>query len=213
MVYVIAMTLLIFLSYYFLFIRLNFRTFHQKVIMAVFFVCAQIILTQLCLGIVGLLYLKMLVLFNVLLIIAILLIGEYVVENKNVIGFKEELISIWVGFLNAMSPANAALLVLAGYLFIWMGVCAYFLPPRWSDDLVYHLPPIFEYIINHKVFLLPVEFQSHFAFPENAEFLFMWPVILSHNQQWVDFIQVIMELSDKSRSSSVMAPMPMTIDF
>jgi len=192
MIYLLAMTLLILLSYYLLFIRLGFRTFHQKVIMAVFFTCAQIIMTQLYLGLSGLLYFEILILVNGLLILVMIFIGKYVLKIQNIVSLKKELSLIGKGILNVLNPANVILLSLAGYVLVWMGVCAYFLPPRWSDDLVYHLPPIFEYIINHKVFLLPVEFQSHFAFPENAEFLFMWPVILSHNQQWVDFIQVIM---------------------
>ena len=39
--------------------------------------------------------------------------------------------------------------------------------------------------------MLPVAMDGHFAFPLNAELLFMWPAILTHSQQFVDAVQVI----------------------
>jgi hypothetical protein len=85
---------------------------------------------------------------------------------------------------------NVALISLICLAYLWIIVASYYLPPRGVDDLVYHLPPVFEYITSHKIFLLPIDIRSHFAFPENAELLFMWPTIFSYDQRMVDSVNI-----------------------
>jgi len=65
----------------------------------------------------------------------------------------------------------------SGFVFIWGALVVYFLPTKGFDVFAYHLTPIYEYIVCHKIFLLPVKFYSHFSFPQNAELLFLWPAI------------------------------------
>ena len=184
------MTLLIFLSHYFLFVQLGIREVHQKIIFAGLLTCAQVILTEMVLGLLGWLYLPYLVLVNGT-ITAMVFLYVYISDTKEIISFKNEAAVFFRGTKSALSPANAALLALAVFVCVWMAAVVYFLPPRGSDDIVYHLPPVYEYIINHKIFLLPVMMDGHFSFPQNAELLFMWPAIFWHSQQFVDSVQVI----------------------
>ncbi len=185
------MTLLILFSHYLLFSKHGIRPVHQKIIGAGLLACAQIILTQLVLGIAGLLYAPLLVFINALIVVIICL--YILILNKNeTISFKDEGRQWLNGIISICSPLNALLLAMAAFVFVWLSAAVYFLPPRTSDDVVYHLPEIYEYILNHKIFLLPVMMEGHFAFPQNAELTFMWPAILTHSQQWVDGVGLIM---------------------
>ena len=184
------MTLLLFLSHYFLFAQLGIRFVHQKIIFAGLLTCAQIIFTEMALGLGGWLYLPWLVFVNGI-ITAMVFLYVYIFDKEGIVSFKVEGQSFFKGVKNALSPANAILIALASFVFVWMAAAVYFLPPRSSDDIVYHLPPVYEYIINHKIFLLPVTMNGHFSFPHNSQLLFMWPVIFSHSQQFVDAVQVV----------------------
>ena len=193
MTILLILTTFIFLSYYLLFIRLKVDSTHQKIILAGLGGFGQIILTQLFLGVIGLLYLPFLIFLNIAIILIIVLSSR--VFKKNVrLTLQLEYQKIVGGVRNAVTFENVFLLVLFGFVFIWMVTAIYFFPPRSGDDLKYHLPPIFEYIINHKICLLPVEINKRFAFPENAELLFMWPTIFLHSQQFVNSVQLIVSL-------------------
>ncbi|HEX2769796.1 MAG TPA: glycosyltransferase family 39 protein [Geobacteraceae bacterium] len=85
---------------------------------------------------------------------------------------------------------NIALMALIGLTYSWILVASYYLPARGVDDLVYHLPSVFEYIKSHKIGLLPVDIRAQFAFPENAELIFMWPTIFSHDQRMIDSVNI-----------------------
>jgi len=184
------MTLLMYLSYYFFSRSLDIRPAHQKLIFAGILTCSQIILTEMILGLAGCLYLPWLVLVNALMTSGVF-IYAFFCNKERLIPFKREGQLLLNGAKNALSLANMLLLALGGFVFLWMAAAVYCLPPRTSDDAVYHLPAIYEYILNHKIFLLPVTMDGHFAFPQNAELLFMWPAIFSHSQQFVEVIQVI----------------------
>ena len=38
-----------------------------------------------------------------------------------------------------------------------------------GEEDAYHLPPVFQYLINHRISLLPVEARAQFAYPQNTE--------------------------------------------
>jgi len=175
----LSVSSIIFLTYFLLASRLGIRPLHQKLVLAGIFGCAQIILTELVLGLLGWLYLRDLILLNLAVSLAAGLCPS--VENTDQDIYAEK----------AFSPENRVLFILMIFVAFWTAVRIYFLPPRFFDELTYHLTPIYQYIIDHKIFLLPVEFYTHYSFPENAEMLFMWPAIFFHSQQWVHLVQPI----------------------
>ena len=193
MTILLILTALIFLSYYLLFIRLKIDSTHQKIILAGLGGFGQIILTQLFLGVIGLLYLPALIFLNGGVTAIILLCSGIFEKNIRKI-VQLECYKIAGGLRNVFSLENVLLLILLGFVFIWTAIVIFNFSPGVYDALTYHLPPIYEYIINHKIFLLPVEFNMRFAFPENAELLFMWPAIFLHSQQFVNSIQLIVAL-------------------
>ena len=84
--------------------------------------------------------------------------------------------------------ATAGCLVLVTYGYIFIAAC--YLPPRGVDDLSYHLPSIYEYVQSHEIKLLPVRWGNSFAFPQNAELLFMWPILFTKNQDLVTSLNI-----------------------
>lgn len=189
----LIITVSIFLSYYFLFIRLKLDCPHQKVILASLLSGGQIILTQLFLGIVGWLYLPALILLNIGGVLIVLLCARVLSKDVRVL-LQQEYGRMLEGIGKVISPENILLFIILGIVFISLVITTCFFPIKNDDALTYHLPPIYEYVINHKIFLLPVEFNKRFAFPENAELLFMWPVIFLHGQQFVNSFQLIVVL-------------------
>jgi len=186
-----VLTVCIFVSCYVYAAQCGLRLAHQKIIIAGLLTCAQIILTEMLLGLAGWLSLPWLVLLNGLMSIAVLSWVHFSDRDcqVSIIG---EIKSIFVRARSVCSPLNAILCVLAGFVLLWMLIAVYLLPPRSSDDITYHLPAIFEDILHHRIFLLPVSMYGHFALPENAELLLMWPAVLGHSQQFIDSVQVIM---------------------
>ena len=79
---------------------------------------------------------------------------------------------------------NWVMLFLIGLLFLWLGTAAILLPPRSFDD-VYHLPQVFQFLKDHRIFLLPIEILSQFAYPLNAELLLLWPLLFLHDARVV----------------------------
>lgn len=183
----------IFFGYYLLFVRFKIDFPHQRIILAGLWSFGQIILTQLFLGITGLLYLPVLVLLNAG-ITAIVMLFSGVFERSIWFILQQEYRKLAGGIRNTFSTENTFLFLLLGFVLIWFAVAIYFLPPRCYDDVTYHLPPIYEYILHHKIFLMSVGFNMRFAFPENAELLFMWPAIFLHNQQFVGSVQLVVAL-------------------
>ena len=186
-------TAFIFLAYYFLLIKLKLDCPHQKIILAGLLSCNQIILTQLLVGVVGLLYLPVVIFLNIG-VSTVITIYSRVFQKEIRPVLQEEYQNIVIGIKNSLSLGSIFLLVLIGLTLIWISIAIYLLPPRYFDDLTYHLPPIYEYIFNHKISLLSVKFNNRFAFPENAELLFLWPAIFLHSQQFVSCVQFITAL-------------------
>ncbi len=103
----------------------------------------------------------------------------------------------WVikGFLkNFFFFENFVILSIFLLAVLWIATAVFLLPNRDVDGLCYHLPQIYESILQHRWVMLPLELRSHFAFPFNAELLFLWPAIFFHSQQFVDGVQGVMAL-------------------
>ncbi len=79
------------------------------------------------------------------------------------------------------------LLLVAG---AWILGASWLYPPRGVDDLVYHLPPIYQTAQNHRFEILPLELRPHFAFPFTAEMPFLWVILLGGSLRWVDGCQL-----------------------
>ncbi len=192
-----AVTLLIAFGYYLLAHKLKVDSFGTRLVVVGLLSCAQIILTQLIAGIAGLLYLSVLVTFNVMISAAVIAysrmtdrcekegIARFFLRDSRIV--KESLRPI-------CSWENTVLIILGAFVSSWIVIAAYFLPPRGVDDLTYHLPAIFQHIVSHKITLLPPELRTHFAFPQNSEFLFMWPAIFFHSQKLVDAVNLFMAI-------------------
>lgn len=83
-------------------------------------------------------------------------------------------------------PANVALVLLVAVLAAWLAVAAWLLPPRGVDDLAYHLPPLYQYVQDGRITLLPLDLRTQFAMPLGGDFLYLWPLVFFHHDQWVD---------------------------
>jgi len=89
------------------------------------------------------------------------------------------------------APLSNKLIISASVIvFGWLLICAYFLPPRGVDDIIYHLPFIYESIQRGRWTLLPVDLRVQFAYPMNAEVLYSWSVLFLKNTRWVDASQL-----------------------
>ncbi len=151
--------------------------------------CAQIILTELVLGLSHQLYLSSLVVVNLSLAGLVLVRAS----RKGAAGarpLRESVARIQEATRAAFDRYSIILGILALSAYGWILAAAYFLPPRGIDDNVYHLPAILEYVQSHEIRTLPVDIMWPFAYPQNAELLFLWPVLFTHSQQWLDGMNV-----------------------
>lgn len=152
--------------------------------------CAQIIMTQLLLGLFHNLYIPYLIIVNLLIVFLLILIGYRLKKYSFQTVLKTDIICLRYSLAAAKDAFTVSLGFLVVVTYAWIFTASYYLPPRGIDDLVYHLPTIFEYIQSHEIRLLPVELRYQFAFPENAELLFMWPTIFAGNQRMVDCVNI-----------------------
>lgn len=181
------LTLLIFISYYYLF---SSETLVCKIMMAVVTTCAQIVLTELILGLLHNLFVSHLIIANCIISSAILMYAYKLHKSSILPVITKDLNYIRESITDSLDIHTLILGITVILTYTWILVAAYYLPPRGVDDLSYHLPPIFEYIQSNTIKLLPVELHQSFAFPENAELLFMWPTLFAKNQRMIDAINV-----------------------
>ncbi len=179
-------TLAIFSSYYVLFSSPRTESVLHRLLSSSVLTCAQIILTELVLGLVHQLYLFPVIIVNLSISGLVVMMGRRSVRNDGSPFLRKDL-------LRGMDAVRASLDVPAAVLgsivllaYAWVLVASYYLPPRGIDDLAYHLPAVFEYVRSHEIRLLPVTTMQPFAYPENAELLFLWPVLFTHDQRMVD---------------------------
>ncbi|MAF82477.1 MAG: hypothetical protein CL797_00040 [Chromatiales bacterium] len=190
----IIVNLLIFLSWHSCISVLRKLSVGESIVYAGLLMAAQIVLTELLLGIVGALTLPTLLTVNLGVsggLLVWLVLARRSLAAERLAGMGREFIS---GFPDVMTPVNAALMVLGIFLTIWVCTAAYFLPPRGIDDLVAHLPPIYQYVQDHEISLLPIKLRDQFAMPQNGEFLFLWPLIFFHADTFIDLVQYVVAL-------------------
>jgi len=85
---------------------------------------------------------------------------------------------------------NKTLLLLLAFSYTIVITASYLLPPRGIDDLAYHLPVISEYTQSHTIKLLSLQIREAFAYPQNAELLFLWPLIFTGSLTLIDCVNV-----------------------
>lgn len=171
-------TCVLFISFYLLFSDLNIKSLSEKILSATLLTSAQIVLIETILGSLKLLSINYIAIVSLAISFSLVL---YIVKTNSLATIKTDIykdLNNLHQFTNHIkSPYIIFLLILVCFIAIWILLSAILLPPRGIDDLTYHLPAIYEYFINQKIFLLPTEYRGHFAFPMNAELLFLWPVI------------------------------------
>lgn len=186
----LLLTILIMCSYFYLISCLPDRTMANKVLPSFLMTCAQIVITELILGLTGLLHVSILIILNTAISLAVLISGYRRSRTGVFATIRQDIMIAKESFSEAMDITNIALLVLVILSYSWVVIAAYYLPLRGVDDLYYHLPPIFEYIQTHTIKLLAIEIRDSFTFPQNAELLFLWPTIFSHSQKMLDSANV-----------------------
>jgi hypothetical protein len=150
----------------------------------------QVVATELVLGALGLLRLSLLLGAN-LAVSLLVLSGAIAVRREQ----SDEPLRV----VGGPAPRRfgwefAVLLPMLAFVTLWIGVAAVLLPPRGVDDLVYHLPPVYQAVQSERLQLLPLELRDVFAFPFNAELLFLWPLIFFHADTFVDLVPFVVAL-------------------
>ncbi len=188
-----VITVIIFFSFYLFTTTAPSLSLRDRIILSSILSWAQIILTQFILSLVGWLYLPLLISLNIILATTI---SFLCLQNNTEIKSIATLDFLtFKNLFSRLSPPNRILFVLLIFACLWIIWAGILFPPRGVDDLTYHLPPIYQAIQQHRWQLLPLDLKTHFAFPFFAEFLFMWPAIFTHSQQYVDLVQLFVALS------------------
>ncbi len=192
----LLLTSFVFLAYYQLLPSCNTNRSYgaDRILFPFLMTSAQILVTELVLGVSGLLYPLLLAVVNGAVSLLVIVYsgkrgGEFRLPGQ-----------IWAdpggtgrvaGRTDIFTKTLLAIVILT---YAWVLTAAYFLPLRGIDDLFYHLPPIFNYIQTHEISLLPLDIRQHFAFPQNAELLFMWPLCFSPDITMLDAVNVLFVL-------------------
>ena len=177
-------------SYYVLFSSLSKESVLNKSLISIVLTCSQIVLSELILGLFNILYLQKLIWLNLALSTLVIAISMRHGAGSSAIPLRRELNDTLAKAREAFDGYNALLVLLFFLTYAWIALSAFYLPIRGVDDLYYHLPPLFEYIQSHGIRLLPVNAHTSFAFPENAELLFLWPAIFSSSQSMLSCLNV-----------------------
>lgn len=190
----ITVNLLIFLGWHLCLCVLRKLSTGESIVYAGLLMAVQIVATELLLGMFGFLTLTTLLVFNLslsggLLVWIFLLRRPLAAERLTGMGRQ-----VTSGLPGVLTPVNVALICLGVFLTIWICTAAYFLPPRGIDDLVAHLPPIYQYVQDHEISLLPIKLRDQFVMPLNGEFLFLWPMIFFHADTFIDLVQYVVAL-------------------
>ena len=162
----------------------------DKSLISAVMTCAQIVSSELVLGLFNDLYLRQLVWLNVALSSLVITIGLRHGVGGIAVLLRHDVNDSLAKTREAFDGYNAVLALLFFLSYGWIALSACYLPIRGVDDLYYHLPPLFEYIQSHGIRLLPVAAHTSFAFPENAELLFLWPAIFSSSQRMLSCLNV-----------------------
>lgn len=144
---------------------------------------AQVTGTEILLGATGLFRLP-------LLVGAILLVSLPVA----VIGWRRREPARPAPWRDALDPANVALLALLLLVGAWLLVATWLLPPRGVDDIVYHLPPLYDLVQTGRINVLPTQIRVQFLLPLGGDFLYLWPLAFTRADTWLDGVQFLVAL-------------------
>ena len=190
----VAVNLFVFMAWQICISSLRQYSLAETLVFAGLLTAAQIISSQLALGIVGVLDIAMLL--PLMLGISVIVLGATILMRRRELlaQFGTDAARLADAARLVRDPFNAALLLLLLFVTIWFSVAAWLLPPRGIDDLVAHLPPIYQYAQDGEISLLPLKLRDQFAMPLNGEFLFMWPLLFFHADTAIDFVQYVVAL-------------------
>ena len=155
---------------------------------------AQVVLAELLLGAGGVLYLQPLILCN--LACSLGLLGWVVRRGPKAVrrALRPKVARAAARGREILGWETCLLSLLLLFVTVWLVAAGALLPPRGIDDLVYHLPPIYESVQNHRIVLLPVQLRDMFASPLDGELLFLWPLIFFHADSLIDLVQLAVAL-------------------
>ncbi len=191
----ILLTALVFISGLALAHALRVTGFAARVLFAGTFAMVLIVAIETALGATGFLTQPLIIIASVAMSVPVLVISAWVIGPPR---WGEVIASDLRGLRGTVSllrhPEIAILSVLAGIVCLWTALVIMYLPPRSVDDLCYHLSTIFETILRGHFFLFPLDFRPHFAYPLNADLLFLWPTLLLGNIHWVEAGQAVAAL-------------------
>ncbi len=186
--------LLIFTSHYILITKSGIRRVSEKIVITVLMGTAQIVISEIILGIFGNLSLGVLVILNLIISFVLISFVLYKFNSDIIKALRRDL----DGLIDSINTFNTPYIFVLGILLImvslWIVLSSFLLPPRGFDDLSYHLPVIFEFILQEKIFLLPMDYRVQVAYPMNAELLFLWPVIFFKNDFSIGLVQYFYSL-------------------
>jgi hypothetical protein len=180
----------IIISYYYFLSSQRIESVLYKILTSFVLTCTQIIITELSFGLFHKLYLSNLIISNLSFTILVFIVAGRFDRRRNATMLKDDIRHFKQAAVAALDYHAVALVIITALTYGWILAASYYLPPRGTDDLVYHLSSIFQYIQSHEIKLLPLDLRWHFAFPENAELLFMWPTIFTHVQKLVSGVNV-----------------------
>ncbi len=186
----LVLTLAIFLSYYLaLAVRCHDGILYRILSTSVL-TCSQIVLSELFLGLFHQLTLPIVAIVNLAISILVAAMALRSDRTMGAAALRMELGRAKHAVLAALDVPVLALGTIALLSYGWILVAAYYLPPRGVDDIAYHLPAAFEYVRSQEIRLLSPASMPPFAYPENGELLFLWPILFTHAQRWVDGVNV-----------------------
>lgn len=150
---------------------------------------AQIVGTELLLGALGQLRLPLLVAAVLVVTLPVLIAG--VRRRRGVPAAARE-----SGLATALGidAFNATLFALLVFVTVWLLMATWLLPPRGVDDIVYHLPPLYDLVQTGRLAVLPLQIRVQFALPLGGDFLYLWPLVFLHADTWVDGVQFVVAL-------------------
>ncbi len=155
---------------------------------------SQIVLSEIILGVSGWLYFSWVVGLNLAISCTVVMWLYFSRRLPTLTDMRPILNALVSRIPHNIGWENIALTLLLGFLTLWFCIVIYFLPPRGIDDLVYHLPPLYEFVQSHQISLLPLELRHNFAMPSGGDFLFLWPLIFFHDDWMIDGVQFVIAL-------------------
>ena len=156
--------------------------------------CAQVVAIETLLGATGLLRWPILLAGAVVLAAAILALSLRSLGPRLRSAVADDGARLREALRELRHPEIAVLALLACVGWIWVLAAVHVLPPRSVDDLCHHLPPIQEAAVQGRFVILPLDLRPWFAYPLNADLLFLWPTMLRGDIRWTDGAQALTAL-------------------